>query len=76
MLMKHTTASGSHSPDIVQEKQRSWQFVCLPTLHFLSLLILRRGFGRTPTNHTILKRMDFLNYAVTKLHHCRHPYIA
>ena len=52
MLMKHTTASGSHSPDIVQEKQRSWQFVCLPTLHFLSL-VLRRGFGRTPTNHTM-----------------------
>ena len=60
---------GAHSPDIVQEKLRSWQFVCLPTLHLPSLDYLRRGFRRTPTNHTMrltwtLLTMPPLNYTV------------
>ena len=67
--MKHTTASGAHSPNIVWGKLRSWQFVCLPTLHSLSLDCLRRGFRRTPTNHTMrltwtLLTMPSLNYTV------------
>ena len=60
---------GAHSPNIVQEKLRSWQLVCLPTLHLLSLDCLRRGFRRTPTNHTMrltwtLLTMPSLNYTV------------
>ena len=70
MLMKHTTALGAHSPNIVWEKLRSWQLVCLPTLHLLSLDCLRRGFRRTPTNHTMrltwtLLTMPPLNYTIT-----------
>ena len=61
---------GAHSPNIVWGKLRSWQFVCLPTLHLLSLDCLRRGFRRTPTNHTMrltwtLLTMPPLNYTIT-----------
>ncbi len=70
MFMKHATASGAHSPNIVWGKLRSWQLVCLPTLHLLSLDCLRRGFRRTPTNHTMrltwtLLTMPPLNYTIT-----------
>jgi|ETNmetMinimDraft_9_1059917.scaffolds.fasta_scaffold33555_2 hypothetical protein len=65
-----TTASWAHSPNIVWENLRSWQFVCLPTLHLLSLDYLRRGFRRTPANHTMrltwtLLTMPPLNYTIT-----------
>ena len=44
-----------------------WQLVCLPSLHSLSLLVLRRGFRRTPTNHTMrltwtLRHCDLLRF--------------
>ena len=46
-----------------------WQFVCLPDLHLPSLDYLRRGFRRTPTNHTMrltwtLLTMPSLNYTI------------
>ncbi len=43
-----------------------WQLICLPSLHLLSL-VLRRGFRRTPTNHTMrltwtLRHYDLLRF--------------
>ena len=61
VLMLLETSAATRRPPLHHSSR--WQLICLPTLHLLSLLVfLRRGFRRTPTNHTMRLTWTFKSF--------------